>query len=98
MVDKTKKLRDQLKKQLHSILDEGYRKRKKASTAEDRQKILLWEMNRIRHAYDGYRKEISMLIEEEQVEPEKRKLKKAKKPKKEPTWTDKKPSEKTKKF
>ena len=96
MASRQKELREKFKEQLNSILEEGYKKRKKYDTLEDRQRILKWEMSRIRHAYDSYRREIDVVAEGRRISPEKRRVGKAKAPKREPGFADKRPSQKAK--
>ena len=48
--------REKFKEELNSILDEGREKREGTKDVQERQKIMLWEMDRIRHVFEDYKK------------------------------------------
>jgi len=48
--------REKFKEDLNSILEEGREKREGAKDVGERQKIMLWEMDRIRHVFEDYKK------------------------------------------
>ncbi|MEM5804722.1 MAG: hypothetical protein QXU82_02645 [Candidatus Aenigmatarchaeota archaeon] len=80
---------ERLRGEINSILDEGRTRREGAKDAEERQRIMLWEMGRIRRAFDEYKKGAGsgrrphILGGKPSKAAEKR-------------WEDKKPSQKTK--
>ena len=90
--------RSKLKKEINSVLSKGQKRRKRAKSVQDRQKVLRWEMEKIRHAYGKYRKAMSALNERTRLEPELMKARRTKRPKRAPRWTDKKPSQKTRRY
>ena len=87
------KLREEMKKEQMTVIDEA-RKRRKRSRSGEAQKILLWEINRLRHVENKYMARIDRIMKEAlgQLKPSKPRKMAAHGP------MDKRPSQKARKF